>query len=205
MYRNKPVAAHDNVKVMGRFAATKRLVDRLTNEEAVVGGIGNTNFDLWAAGHRPQNFYMLGSMGLACPIALGVALAQPERHVFALEGDGSLLMQLGSLATIAMLAPKNLAILVMDNACYQITGSQPTATAFGADLVTIARGAGLRNAAWAADEDMLDALLDKAMREEGPHFIALRIDDQPPKATTERDPVQIRQRFMCGLGVRKEP
>ena len=68
----------------------------------MVAGIGNTNFDLWAAGRRPQNFYMLGSMGLACPIALGVALAQPGRRVVAIEGDGSLLMQLGCLATIGM-------------------------------------------------------------------------------------------------------
>ena len=59
---------------MNRFDVTSRLVAKLKNEEAVIGGIGNTNFDLWAAGHRPQNWYMLGSMGLAFPIALGVAL-----------------------------------------------------------------------------------------------------------------------------------
>ena len=82
---------------MNRFELTKRLVAQLKHEEAVVGGIGNTNFDLWAAGQRPQNFYMLGSMGLAIPIAFGVAIAQPQRHVIALEGDGSLLMQLGCL------------------------------------------------------------------------------------------------------------
>src|SRR5690242_21195161 len=117
-----------NTKVMNRFDLTSRLVAKLKNEEAVVGGIGNTNFDLWAAGHRAQNFYMLGSMGLAFPIALGVALAQPKRRVFALEGDGSILMQLGSLATIAMVAPRNLTIIVWDNGIYQITGSQPTAT-----------------------------------------------------------------------------
>ena len=87
-----------NTKIMNRFDLTSRLIAKLKNEEAVIGGIGNTNFDLWAAGHRPQNFYMLGSMGLAFPIALGVALAQPKRRIFALEGDGALLMQLGSLA-----------------------------------------------------------------------------------------------------------
>ena len=103
-----------NTKVMNRFDVTSRLIGKLKHEEAVIGGIGNTNFDLWAAGHRPQNFYMLGSMGLAFPIALGVALAQPERRVFALEGDGSLLMQLGALATIATLKPKNLTMIVMD-------------------------------------------------------------------------------------------
>ena len=127
-----------NTKVMNRFDLTSRLVAKLKHEEAVIGGIGNTNFDLWAAGHRPQNFYMLGSMGLAFPIALGVALAQPKRRVFALEGDGSLLMQLGSLSTIATLKPKNLTMVVMDNGVYQITGAQPTPAAAVADIVAIA-------------------------------------------------------------------
>src|SRR6202008_4649183 len=148
-----------NTKVMNRFDLTSRLVAKLKNEEAVIGGIGNTNFDLWAAGHRPQNFYMLGSMGLAFPIALGVALAQPKRRVVALEGDGSLLMQLGALATIAALQPKNLIIVGMDNRTYQITGSQPTASAFGADFVAIARGAGLEQSDWALDEAGFEQLV----------------------------------------------
>src|SRR5579871_6595518 len=110
------IAHYDNAKVLNRFDLTKRLVAKLKNEEAVIGGIGNTNFDLWSAGHRPQNFYMLGSMGLAIPIAFGVALAQPQRHVIALEGDGSLLMQLGCLVTIAAQQPKNLTMVIMDKA-----------------------------------------------------------------------------------------
>ena len=123
-----------NTKVMNRFDITSRLVAKLKHEEAVIGGIGNTNFDLWAAGHRPQNFYMLGSMGLGFPIALGVALAQPQRRVFGLEGDGSLLMQMGCLSTIATLKPKNLTMIVMDNGIYQITGPQPTPAAAVADI-----------------------------------------------------------------------
>jgi thiamine pyrophosphate-dependent acetolactate synthase large subunit-like protein len=190
-----------NAQVMNRFALTQRLVGRLT-DEAVIGGIGNTNFDLWSAGHRPQNFYMLGSMGLACPIALGVALAQPQRRSIALEGDGSLLMQVGCLATIAMLAPKNLVIIVMDNRSYQITGSQPTATAFGTDLVTMARGAGLAQSAWAADEEMFDEMFARALTEDGPWLIAVRIDDKPGVGATERDPVLITDRFMRGLGTK---
>ena len=142
-----------NTRVMNRFDLTSRLIAKLKNEEAVIGGIGNTNFDLWAAGHRPQNFYMLGSMGLAFPIALGVALAQPDRRIFALEGDGSLLMQLGSLSTIATLAPKNLTMVVMDNGIYQITGAQPTPGAAVADIVAIAVASGLTSSSWAADED----------------------------------------------------
>ena len=192
-----------NTKVMNRFDVTKRLIAKLKHEEAVVGGIGNTNFDLWAAGHRPQNFYMLGSMGLAFPIALGVALAQPDRRVFALEGDGSLLMQLGCLSTIAAQAPKNLTLVVMDNGIYQITGSQPTPAAATTDIVAVAQGCGLSNASWAADEDDFERLIDQSLSADKPTLIAVRIDDKPGTGTTDRDPVQIRQRFMVGLGVRQ--
>jgi len=195
------ICAH-NAKVMNRFELTKRLVAQLKRDEAVIGGIGNANFDLWASGQRPQNFYMLGSMGLAIPIALGVALAQPRRHVLALEGDGSLLMQLGCLATVAERAPKNLTIVVWDNGIYQITGSQPTASASAADLVAIARGAGIASSAWAADEADFDRLAASALKAQAPSLIAVRIDDKPAVATTDRDPVQIRERFMRGLGVK---
>jgi thiamine pyrophosphate-dependent acetolactate synthase large subunit-like protein len=195
-------ATAHNAKVMNRFELTKRLTGQLKREEAVIGGIGNANFDLWASGNRPQNFYMLGSMGLAIPIALGVAIAQPKRHVVALEGDGSLLMQLGCLATVGMLRPKNLTIVVWDNAIYQITGGQPTASAAGADLAAIARGSGIANAAWAADEGEFDRLFAEALTG-GPTLIAARIDDKPGVATTDRDPVRIRTAFMAGLGVKR--
>jgi thiamine pyrophosphate-dependent acetolactate synthase large subunit-like protein len=193
----------DNTHRMNRFDLTKRLVARLKNEEAVIGGIGHTNFDLWSAGHRPQNFYMLGSMGLAVPIALGVALAQPQRRVFALEGDGSLLMQLGCLATVATLKPRNLTILVMDNGSYQITGGQATPAAGGADYVAIARGCGIANAVWAKDEADFERLLEQCLASDGPQLIGLKLDDEKPPSQTERDPPQIRDRFMRGLGVKK--
>ena len=198
-----PVAHAANTKVMNRFDLTRRLTARLTHEEAVIGGIGNNNFDLWESGQRAQNFYMLGSMGLTIPIALGVALAQPARHVVALEGDGSLLMQLGCLATVAARAPRNLIIVIWDNGIYQITGAQPTASAETADLVAIAQGAGIGKSAWATDEEDFDRLFVWALAEGGPSLIAARIDQQPAVGTTERDPVQIRARFMQGLGVRR--
>ena len=190
---------HGNLKIMNRFDLTRRLVARLHHDEAVIGGIGNTNFDLWMTGNRPQNFYMLGSMGLACPIALGVALAQPQRGVIALEGDGSLLMQLSCLGTIGTLAPKNLVIIVMDNASYQITGGQPTATATSVDLVGVALASGIRSSQWAADEASFETLIDRCLLTPGPHLIAARIDNQPATGTTERDPITIRQRFMQGI------
>jgi thiamine pyrophosphate-dependent acetolactate synthase large subunit-like protein len=189
-----------NSKVMNRLDLTKRLVAKLKHEEAVIGGIGNANFDLYAAGKRPQNFYMLGSMGLAAPIALGVALAQPKRRVFALEGDGSLLMQMGSLATIAMVAPRNLTIVVWDNGMYQITGAQKTATAEIADLVAMARGAGIAQSAWAKDEDDFERMIDEALKNDGPWFIGARTDAETPKIQTPREPVVIKDAFMRGLG-----
>jgi thiamine pyrophosphate-dependent acetolactate synthase large subunit-like protein len=192
-----------NTKVMNRFDLTSRLVAKLKKEEAVIGGIGNTNFDLWAAGRRPQNFYMLGSMGLAFPIALGVALAQPNRRVFALEGDGSLLMQLGCLSTIATLKPKNLSMIVMDNGIYQITGAQPTPAAAATDLIAVAVGCGLTASTWAADEEDFERLIEQSLIATEPMLIGVRIDDKPGTGTTRRDPVQIRESFMLGLGVRE--
>ncbi len=145
------IGAH-NAKVMNRFDLTKRLVGKLKRDEAVIGGIGNANFDLWA------------------------------------------------LATVAERAPKNLTIVVWDNGIYQITGSQPTPGAATADLVAIARGAGIASSAWAADEDEFDGLVVSALKGGAPNLIAARIDNKPAVATTDRDPVQIRERFMRGLG-----
>ncbi len=189
-----------SVKVQNRAELTRRLVAKLAREEAVVAGIGNTNFDLYAAGHRPQNFYMLGSMGLACPIALGVALAQPKRGVIALEGDGSILMNLGCLTTIGMVRPKNLTIVIMDNGIYEITGKQETATRASADIVAIAQGAGIEASHWARDEAHFEQLLGQHFADGGPRLIAAKIDDRPAVAQTPRDPALIRNRFMQGLG-----
>jgi thiamine pyrophosphate-dependent acetolactate synthase large subunit-like protein len=184
---------------MNRSDLTRRLVARLKHDEAVIGGIGHTHFDLWAAGQRPQNFYMLGSMGLAIPIALGVAIAQPQRRVIALEGDGSLLMQLGVLGTVASVQPKNLVMVVWDNGVYQITGGQPTLTSTTVDLVAIAKGAGLAHSAWATNEAHFESLLEQALAGDGPQFICARTDQQPPAGVTERDAAKIRGRFMDAM------
>lgn len=187
----------DNLHVMNRAALTKRLVGKLDNREAVIGGIGNSNWDLWGAGkERGENFYMLGSMGLAAPIAFGVAIAQPKRRVFALEGDGSLLMQLGCLSTIAAQKPANLTIVIWDNGIYQITGGQGTpAAAARTDMVAIARASGIASAAWAADEAEFDALVTKALTTDGPHLIGVKIDNEPGRNQTDRDPIRFRETF----------
>ena len=200
---NNQPATRDTAKAVARFDITQRLVAKLHHEEAVIGGIGHTNFDLWAAGRRPQNFYMLGSMGLAIPIALGVAIAQPARKVIALEGDGSLLMMLGCLATVGARQPKNLIMVIMDNGAYEITGGQATASSQGTDFAAIARATGIASANWAADEAHFETLIDEALATPGPHLIAARLTTAKPAGQTERDPAQIRDRFMRGLGTKR--
>ena len=137
------------------------------------------------------------------PIALGVALAQPQRRTIALEGDGSILMQLGCLGTVAARAQRNLIVVILDNGAYQITGGQKTLTEQGVDIVAVARAEGLAQSAWAADESAFEEMIDRALTEDGPWLIGCRIDNNKPVDTTERDPSRIRDQFMRGLGVKK--
>jgi thiamine pyrophosphate-dependent acetolactate synthase large subunit-like protein len=111
-----------NSKVMNRFALTKRLVAKLATKEAVIGGIGNSNFDCSRRASGPE-FLHAGKHGAGGAHRAGRGAGAAKRRVFALEGDGSILMQLGSLATIANVAPPNLTVVVWDNGMYQITGS----------------------------------------------------------------------------------
>jgi thiamine pyrophosphate-dependent acetolactate synthase large subunit-like protein len=93
-------------------------------------------------------------------------------------------------------------MVVMDNGIYQITGAQPTPAA-GADLVAIAVASGLTNSSWAADEEDFERLIDQSLSASGPTLIGVRIDDKPGTGTTRRDPVQLREQFMLGVGVRQ--
>lgn len=188
--------------LMDRLNLTERLIGLLHQGEAVIGGIGNSNFDLFGVGDRPQNFYMLGSMGMAVPIGLGVALAQPQRQIVVLDGDGSLLMNLGNLATVGMIAPPNLTIVIWDNGCYQMTGAQATASASTTDLVQVAAAAGIANSHWAYDESHFERLVQQALWETKPSFIAARIGATSSRSHPEFDPVVLKDRFMRGIGAK---
>jgi thiamine pyrophosphate-dependent acetolactate synthase large subunit-like protein len=109
----------------------------------VIAGLGAPAWDITANGDCAENFPLWGGMGGAAMIGLGLALAQPKRKVLVITGDGEMLMGLGSLATIAVKRPPNLAILVEDNEHYGETGMQQTHTAYGVDLVAMAAGAGI--------------------------------------------------------------
>jgi sulfopyruvate decarboxylase subunit beta len=125
---------------------------------AVVTIMGAVAAELYSLGHRANFFYLEHAMGLASSMGLGIALAQPRRKVVVIDGDGSVLMNLGGLTTLARYAPPNLTQIVFDNESLLSVGGFPTATSTGSDLAAIARGAGIGNARSVADlEDFVAA------------------------------------------------
>src|SRR5258707_6957227 len=177
---------------MTRLEATRAICDA-AGDAPIVASLGHPAYDLFAAGDRPQNFYTWGSMGLASSIGLGLALARPDVRVIVLDGDGSLLMNLGSLATIGLLRPANLVVVVMDNQEYATTGGQPTPTAHGADLEAAARAMGIASAATARTA----AELREALGSSG--FIAAKVQESAPTAKPPLDCVFIKHRFMSAI------
>lgn len=184
---------------MNRLEATRRLIG-LLSDEIVVANLGNASRDLWTAAERPQNYYSLGTMGMASSIGLGLALAQPDRKVVVLDGDGSLLMNLGSLATISVMAPRNLIHVVWDNEQFQLTGGQRTHTGMGVDLAAMARGAGFPRVAEPKDEEEFEATLAGALRVDGPWFVLAKVAARPTRADIPTDPVLLKHNFMTGIG-----
>ena len=158
-----------------RRSAVKFLVENRPEHLRMVTGLGSSTWDLTAVGDDARNFCFIGAMGQAAPFALGLAMAQPEKRVVLITGDGEMLMGLGSLATIANEAPGNLAVLVMDNGAYTETGGQPTATASVTDLQTIAHGAGFRETCTIREERELASLRDKMLCAPGPFFANVKI------------------------------
>ena len=176
------------------------LLSRAFTDEPVVVSLGHPAYELFAAGDRPLNFYTWGSMGLTSSIALGLALARPERRVVALDGDGSLLMNLGSLATIAACSSPKLLVFVLDNGQYGTTGGQQTATARGADLEAAARAMGVARTATVRDPAGLEPVLDTSRTYPGPWVIVVKVKESAPTAKPPLDCVYIKQRFMAALG-----
>jgi thiamine pyrophosphate-dependent acetolactate synthase large subunit-like protein len=143
---------------------------------------------------------MLGSMGLAIPIAVGLALAQPERTVVVMEGEGSILMNLGALATVGREAPPNLTIVIWDNEQWQLTGGQPVATASTCDLLAVATACGIASATQPPDSDRFHRDVRIAIDSPGPHVILAKIDAAPAPGRHHDDPVYIKHRFMGAVG-----
>jgi thiamine pyrophosphate-dependent acetolactate synthase large subunit-like protein len=183
---------------VNRLEATRVVIDA-AGAAPIVASLGHPAYDLFVAGDRPQNFYTWGSMGIASSIGLGLALARPDERVFVVDGDGSLLMNLGSLATIGLLQPANLVVVVMDNEEYATTGGQPTPTAHGADLAAAARALRV-DAATARDDDALRRALDDARSAGRPCVVVAKVTESAPAAKPPLDCVFIKHRFMTAIG-----
>ncbi len=166
----------------------------------VVTGLGAPSWDAAAAGDDPKNFYMWGGMGGAAMVGLGLAAAQPACRVVVITGDGEMLMGLGSLATIAVAAPANLAVVVVDNERYGETGMQETHTAHGVDLAEMARAAGFPVAMTVDDDAGLAAALPIVYDRGGPVFAVLKVSRAPHRnVLPPRDGPLLRSRFRRAL------
>src|SRR5881275_1509489 len=130
---------------MLRIDAMRAVYPKL-KESIVITIMGAVSAELQSLGHRPNFFYLQHAMGLASSMGLGIALSRPELKVVVFDGDGSILMNLGSLTTLARYRPANLVHVVFDNESLLSVGGFPTATATGTDLEAVARGSGIRNA-----------------------------------------------------------
>ena len=183
--------------------ARREVVKALLAERSdmlVVSGLGSPSWDLAWAGDHELNFYLWGAMGSAVTVGLGLSMARPERRVMVITGDGEMLMGLGGLATVAVQAPRNLAIVVLDNERYGETGMQPTHTAHGVDLAQIAAAAGMAASREVRDEAGLEQAVWLAREAPGPVFLAFKV--QPTKerlVLPMRDGVALKNRFRQAL------
>jgi thiamine pyrophosphate-dependent acetolactate synthase large subunit-like protein len=151
---------------------------RARGDLLVIAGLGAPNWDISAVGDHPNNFPLWGAMGAASMIGFGLALAQPKRRVLVITGDGEMLMSVGSLATIAVEAPPNLTIAVLDNERFGETGMQKTHTAAGVDLAAMAAAAGIRTSRIVRTQTEVTEIRDVAHQGSGPVFAQIKIDPE---------------------------
>ena len=182
-----------------RDVVQRLLIDR--GDLLVVPGLGAPTYDVAAAGDHPLNFYLWGAMGGAAMIGLGLALARPDRRVAVITGDGEMLMGLGSLATIVVKQPANLAIVVLDNRHYGETGMQASHTDAGIDLIGIAKSCRFADARAASTDRDLDDLRRILHGGKGPSFAQVHVKtDDVARVLPIRDGHEIKRRFMAALG-----
>jgi len=172
-------------------------------ECAVVTIMGAVAVELYSLGHRPNFFYLEHAMGLASSMGLGVALAQPERKVVVIDGDGSVLMNLGGLTTLARYAPPNLTHLVFDNESLLSVGGFPTATSTGSDLAAIARGAGIADARMVTELDEFTAAARDGISNDGLACVVAKVEAIGP-ASFHMDLHLLENRFEFARALRPQ-
>lgn len=182
---------------MNRLEAIRLVIDNLSGDELIIHANGAISRESFLCRDRRENFYLLGSMGLASSVALGVALNRPGQRVIVLDGDGNILMGLGNLALIGALKPKNFTHLVLDNQAYGTTGNQPTISPY-LPLYQIAQAAGYQESYLIDHEDKLQQAFTASLSRVGPIFIQIKVSPEVSQASP-RIPYsarEMKERFM---------
>ncbi|WP_034463640.1 thiamine pyrophosphate-dependent enzyme [Afipia sp. P52-10] len=184
-----------------RAAVAALLVSR--DDLLVISGLGSSSYDANAAGDHEANFYLWGAMGSAALVGLGLAQAQPARPVLVITGDGEQLMGLGGLATIAVAAPKNLTIAVIDNGHFGETGMQVSHTGRGLDLAAIAASCGFAKAETLHELEQVKAARSSlSAQARGPQLYVIKVRaENLPRSLPPRDAVHLKNRFRAQLGL----
>ena len=166
---------------MKRLDAMRAVYEDLTAERcAVVTIMGAVAAELQSIGHRPNFFYLQHAMGLASSLGLGVALARPDVTVVVLDGDGSILMNLGGLTTLARYRPRNLVHVVFDNESLLSVGGFPTATSTGSDIAGVGTAAGIEHTVTVKSLDEFRAAFDDALASNELTTIVAKVDAKGP-------------------------
>jgi len=185
---------------LDRRSATRILLEN-RGDLLLITGLGSTTWDAAAVGDDDRNFYLWGAMGAAAMIGLGLAIAQPDRGVLVVTGDGEMLMGLGALATIGVQRPPNLALAVFDNGHYGETGMQASHTAESVELVAVARACGFRETFDIIDEIGLRDFAARLNNAATTLFARIAIrTDEPPRVLPPRDGVLLKTRFRRAIG-----
>ena len=185
-----------------REAYYRVLAESISQETLVVTSLGNASYVWSNVCDRPENFYLEDAMGLALPLALGLAVSQPQRRVVAAEGDGGLTMHLGALVTVGAIAPRNLTVLLVNNNIHAASGGQPL-TNTGLDFVDLTRSAGIPGTRHIDSIETFQAHLPSALAEAGPSVLVLATEPDVPPITPAfpMNPPMMKHRFMDALGV----
>ena len=189
--------SYPEIVLMNRKEAIE-LITRKIGNEPIISSNGYISRDLFYVNDKTTNFYMIGSMGLASSIGLGIAIKNPKKRIFVFDGDGNILMNLGSLTTIGTIKPKNLIHLVFDSGSHESTGGQPTCTN-SISIAKIAKAANIK-VFQVENESQFEKILVKIKKLLGPIMIVVKIkNSKETGGRVQTSPIRIKEHFMQSI------